>query len=78
MASSITAADIHANYHMLVELVDSASVLPHNDPGVIHQVVTMLSSFQGEFLQVHGLFTVQGPTQLLNPVLLAPAPSQPE
>ncbi len=45
MASALTAADIHTHYHMLVELIISASVLPHNDPSAIDQIVAMLESF---------------------------------
>ena len=56
MASALTAADIHAHYHMLVELVNSASVLPHNDPRAIDQIVNTLDSYREEFLQVYHLF----------------------
>jgi len=56
MASALTAADIHTHYHMLVELIISASVLPHNDPSAIDQIVAMLESFWGKFLQVCTFF----------------------
>jgi hypothetical protein len=67
MASALTAADIHAHYHMLVELTTSASVLPHNDPSAIDQIVAMLESFQGEFLQVLSHFISLSPIHLLTP-----------
>ena len=55
MASALTAADICAHYHMIVELVNSALVLPCNDPSAINQIVNILNLYRDEFSQVYYL-----------------------